>query len=174
MLRRRGPEGGARTSAGPCGFWRAHKPPFVLRHRGRRGLGRLQLSPLGLTGSTLLPACTSLGPRAPPLWASERRTSRLPDFPGGGRGWWGRRRRRWPPRDSGCHIPTQPPGSITSVPPCPTIPPPQPTSTPQFPPHIHPQTSSATGTALSLSCSPKAKGARRRGRDKGGQLSGHI
>lgn len=58
----------ARTSAGPFGSGRAHKPPFVLRLRERRGLRRLQLSPPTPSPRFLAgPARTSSGPRAPPL-----------------------------------------------------------------------------------------------------------
>lgn len=64
--RGRGPA--ARTSAGPFRPGRAHKPPFVLRLRGRKGLRRLQLSPPTPSPRFLAgPARSCSGPRAPPL-----------------------------------------------------------------------------------------------------------
>lgn len=70
MPRRRGREGGA----GPCGpprhaaGRRAHKPPFVLRLRGRGGLpSPSEVAPVPSPRSPAHPARTSSGARAPPL-----------------------------------------------------------------------------------------------------------
>lgn len=94
MLHCRGPEGGARTSAGPFGLRREHKPPFVLRHRGRRGLGSLQLSPLWPL-RVHCPACphllgssraAALGLRAPDLPAPRFTPEKAGEGEGGGGG----------------------------------------------------------------------------------------
>lgn len=136
MLHCRGPEGGARTSAGPCGLRREHKPPFVLRHRGRRGLGSLQLSPLWPL-RVHCPACphllgssraAALGLRAPDLPAPRFTPEKAGEGEGGGGG-GGRHVTRLATFQHSHRI------DNFSAPPAPQSRHRKPTSVPQFPPH---------------------------------------
>lgn len=81
MLHCRGPEGGAQTSAGPRGLRRRSSRPLSFATRVAEASAVISCRPLGPAGSTVPSARTSSGPHAPPLWASESRTSGLPDFP---------------------------------------------------------------------------------------------
>lgn len=80
MLHCRGPEGGAQTSAGPRGLRRRRSRPLSFATRVAEASAFISCRPLGPDGSTALSARTSSGPHVPPVWASESRTSGLPDF----------------------------------------------------------------------------------------------